>query len=175
MEISVELVTPANLMREATAFTTHNPNKEIKCSDEKLYASMHSPIRCRLFMVKMYGIPSFVSTHLVRHKIGVEHFVESNRVDRGGDESANRNTPVNHAMLINAEALITMSHKRLCSKSSKETIEVFKEIKNKIKLVDPALYNYLVPRCWYRGGLCDEFHPCGMRKSYNNYSTEVNA
>ena len=109
----------------------------------------------------MEDIPTFVSVHLVRHKIGVEHFVKSNRVDRGGDQNAGREAPVAHAMLINAQALINMARKRLCTQASLETRLVMQEIKTKLYEVDPDLFRCLVPECEYRGGYCYEFKCCG--------------
>ena len=113
-----------------------------------------------MFAVEMKDIPSFVSTHLVRHKIGVEHFVQSNRADRGGNAHADRNTLINHLMVLNAQALITMARKRLCSKASLETQEIMATIANKIHEVDAALAMCMLPECEYRGG-CTEMNSCG--------------
>ena len=41
----------------------------------------HSPIRTLMFTIRL-TIPYFVSVHLVRHKIGIEHYVQSQRNDR---------------------------------------------------------------------------------------------
>lgn len=80
-------------------------------------------------------------------------------------ERFDRYTPVNLAFICNAEALINMAHKRLCSKASQETREIFKLIKLSVKLVDPDLADHLVPQCWYRGGICPEAKCCGLNKS----------
>jgi hypothetical protein len=108
----------------------------------------------------MEDIKTYVSVHLVRHKVGVEHFVGTNRVDRGG-VIADRNTPINHSMLLNAQALIAMSLKRLCGQASIDTYKVMHMIKEEIKQVDPALYPYLVRTCEYRRGYCPELRCCG--------------
>jgi thymidylate synthase ThyX len=113
-----------------------------------------------MFWVEMKGIPSFVSTHLTRHKIGVEHFVQTMRDDRGAEEVADRNTPVNHAMFINAQALINMSRKRLCKKASIETRAVMRAIMHAVDKVDTDLFNYMMPDCMYRNK-CYEISPCG--------------
>lgn len=144
-------------MNKAAAFTS---GKDVNISNkEKWYLSEHSPIRTQMFWIEMFDIPTFVSVHLVRHKIGVEHFVRSNRVDRGGNSEANRNTSINHAMLINAQALITMSRKRLCKKASAETREVFVAIKDIIGNIDNDLHKCMVPECQYRGR-CTELKSC---------------
>ena len=113
-----------------------------------------------MFVVEMQDIPTFVSVHFVRHKIGVEHYVRTNRVDRGGDDTANRLTPVAHLMVCNAQALINMARKRLCGKASLETQEVMHLIWHGVNDVDPELASCMVPDCEYRGG-CHEFSPCG--------------
>jgi len=111
----------------------------------------------------MIGIPTFVSTHLVRHSIGVTHYVESNRDDRGGQD-VDRNTPVNHAMLINAQALMAMARKRLCGNAHRETVKVMIAIKNAVREVDPDLAQAMVPDCVYRGS-CYELNSCGSHWS----------
>lgn len=157
MDIKITPLTDTSLMNKAAAFTS---GKDVNISNkEKWYTSEHSPIRTQMFWIEMYDMPTFVSVHLVRHKIGVEHFVRSNREDRGGNIEANRYTPINHAMLINAQALITMSRKRLCKKASEETRGVFQEIKDKIGGIDIDLYNCMVPECQYRGR-CTELKSC---------------
>ena len=83
---------------------------------QKFYKSEHSPIRTQIFCIELLSIPSFVSTHLVRHHVGVMHFVQSMREDRGATEVANRQTPVHHMMVANAQGLLDMAKKRLCTK-----------------------------------------------------------
>jgi len=152
--VEVTKLTTPELLLKAAACTSGSP-----CTAPlgRWYDSEDSPIRTQLFYVAMRRIPSFVSTHLVRHKIGVEHFVRSNREDRGGDPNANRWTPVNHDMLINAEALLSMAHARLCFKASKETRQVMRAIQLQVQDVDPELSQRMVPLCVYRGGICHRF------------------
>lgn len=160
MKIKVTKLTDVELARKACQFTLHSHNKT-KVGLDKLYGSEHSPARTQLLWVEMYDIPSFVSTHFVRHKIGVEHYVQTNRVDRGGSDDCSRNSSVNHAMLINAQALINIARKRLCTQASKETREVMQAIKDSVKEVDEDLAKYMVVDCDYRGGKCYEFRCCG--------------
>jgi len=149
-----------DLLRTTCESTMNNP-VESKMSLAGIYNCEHSPIRSQIFVIKMEGIPSFVSVHFVRHKIGVEHFVQTMRQDRGATEVANRNTPVNHTMILNAQTLINMAKKRLCYKASDETREVFNLIVDAIVLVDDELPKFLVPECIYRGGYCHEPRICG--------------
>lgn len=158
MNITVTKLTDKSLMDKACSFTAGH-DVEVR-SMKKMYLSEHSPIRTALFWVEMHDIPTFVSVHLARHKIWVEHYVKSNRPDRGGDEESNRHTPVNHAMLLNAQALINMARKRLCSKASVETQEVMRRIKQEVAKVDPELAECMVEECLYRRG-CYEFQSCG--------------
>jgi len=158
-KIIVEKPTTISLLNRACRFTS---GKKARLSLLEMYRCEHSPIRTQIFAIYMYGIKSFVSVHFVRHKIGVEHFVESNRDDKT-DIIADRNTPVNHMMICNAQSLINMARKRLCHKAHPETIEVMELIKNDLFKVDPDLASILVPECQYRGK-CYELKPCGKRK-----------
>ena len=128
---------------------------------QKLLASEHSPIRELWFGIKM-DIPYFVSTHFVRHHIGVNHYVQSQRDDRaGGLRSEKPQTAmVSHIMSINAQELVFMSHKRLCKQASVETRKVMKMICDEVLKVCPEFKGLLVPQCVYRGGICSEMFPC---------------
>ena len=157
MKINVEKLTDVSLVRRACEFTSRKPSK---ITLDKIYQCEHSPLRTQMFWIEMRDIPTFVSVHLVRHKFGVEHFVESNRDDTKKDSGiVDRNTLVNHAMLINAQALINMARKRLCSKTHTSTLLVMVLICRGVKIVDKDLAEYLVPECVYRGG-CNELKSC---------------
>lgn len=128
---------------------------------KKSFRAKHSMIRSNVYQVVMENIPTFVSTHLVRHKIWVEHFVRTNRTDRwwAWNEEVNRNTPVNHTMVINAESLMTLANKRLCTQASVETRKVMNEIKDKIKELTPELAECMVVNCVEKA-FCPEYKPC---------------
>lgn len=158
MEISVTKLTDKSLVDLACSYTVdHEVNVK---NMTKMYRSEHSPIRTQMFAVEMKGIPTYVSVHMVRHKFGVEHYVKSNRTDRGGDETADRNTPINHLMVLNAQALINMARKRLCGRASLETQVVMLRIKEGVAGIDQDLAKCMVVDCEYRGG-CHEFESCG--------------
>ena len=162
MEIKVEKI--SDLMSKSAAFTILK--EDINVNKEKMYRSEHSPCRAVLFKIEMKGIPSFVSVHLTRHsQTGELHFVSSCREDRGFRGVANRNTPVNHMMILNAQHLINISKVRLCTKSHKQTRKVWEEICSRICDVEPELYKYLVPSCIYRG-YCPEFKSCGYYEKW---------
>ena len=160
MRIYIEKITTVDLMRRACKFTTHGQVDSMMSLD-KIYRCEHSPMRTQMFWIEMMAIPSFVSVHFVRHSVGVSHYVQTMRDDRGADEVANRLTEVNHAMLINAQALINMARKRLCHKAHPETRLLMEHIKDSMAHVDPELAKYMVPECVYRGDVCHELRPCG--------------
>lgn len=161
MNITVTKITDKALLDLACSYTA---NKKVSVKNmQAFYLSEHSPIRTQLFLIEMQDIPTFVSVHLVRHNIGVLHFVKSNREDRNGEPNANRNTPVNHMMIANAQALINMARKRLCSKASVETQELMAVIVNKVYDVDKDLAHCMLTECEYRGG-CTELTSCGYYK-----------
>jgi hypothetical protein len=154
MEIKIVKLTDNGILNKACSYTA---GKEVSPSLNRMYKSEHSPIRTQIFIVEMIDIPTYCSVHFTRHKIGVEHFVKANRRTV---EVVTRTTPVNHMMLINAQALINMARVRLCNKSDKITIQVMRMIKEEIEKIDPDLYEYLVPNCIYRKS-CPELKPCG--------------
>ena len=168
MKISVTRLTPPDLARRACQFTTH-AHAASSITMERLYAMEHSPIRTQLFAVEMVGIPNFVSVHFVRHHVGVDHYVQTMREDRGAAAIADRLTPTNHLMIANALALINMARKRLCHKASFETREVMAKISTAIGGIDPALGNVMVPECQYRGVICHERTPCGQLPNVKHY------
>ena len=130
----------------------------------KILEAGHSPIRELWFGIKMQ-IPYYVSVHFVRHHIGVNHYVQTQRNDRQGNydrTKATQDTMVSHVMSINAQELIFMSHKRLCSQASIETRAVMKEICKQVEELFPEFIGLLVPECVYRGYTCTEFYPCGL-------------
>lgn len=80
-------------------------------------------------------------------------------------EQFDRYAPTDIAMLLNAEALMNMAHKRLCTKASEETRKVVQEIVEGVKECDPALAAHLVPACMYHGGICHEPNGCQLCKT----------
>lgn len=135
------------------------PSDEWK--DQMLKAE-HSPIRLVEFDIYISDIPSFVATHLVRHHVGCEKFVVTNREDRRkvNPEEINRLTPVDMLMSCNAQSLINISRKRLCNMASEETRRAWQMVKNSISDIDPVMAKNMCRECVYRG-FCPEKKPCG--------------
>lgn len=132
----------------------------------KILLSEHSPIRQLFFKFKFLELKSWVSVHLVRHKIGIEHWVRTQRSDRTGrnrDELPQSNL-VEHEIMANAQAVINISRKRLCKQASEETRKAWELLLEEIKGEQPELYSVCVPECVYRGW-CYEYKSCGFYKT----------
>lgn len=160
MKIIIKELTSVEDVRRACEMTMHGQTSKI--SLRNIYKCEHSPARVRRFWVELQGIPTFVSVHLVRHKHGVEHFVQSMRDDLYIDKTVkvDRNTPVNHGMEINAQALIGISRKRLCYKAHVKTVAVWRKLLKAVAKEDPDLAHFMVPECVYRNGHCPELREC---------------
>lgn len=133
----------------------------------KMLKCRHSPIRTLMFTIEM-EIPYFVSTHFVRHKYGVEHFVQSQRNDRQSSydrDLAPQSAMVMHTMDINAEALMNMSWRRLCTQADITTRYVMSKICQEVLKVNPEFEGRLVPMCEFLHE-CPEFISCGRYERY---------
>lgn len=141
----------------------------------------HSPTRKLIISWKWFDLPYWVSTHFVRHKFGIEHWVRTQRSDRTGEDRTDigQGAFVEHESEANAQAIINISRKRLCFQASPETrkswIEVLKSIVNK----EPELVMVSQPDCIYRGW-CYEYKSCGYhltdeyREELNKYRKDIN-
>lgn len=145
--------------------STKLPTEEWKV---KLLKSEHSPIRSLNFAIKM-EIPYYISVHFTRHFLGVTHFVQSQRNDRQSNydrTKAPQDAPVSHMMYVNAQELMYMARRRLCSQADPYTQKVMKEICRQIEELCPEFKGLFEPMCFYRGGRCDEFNCCGLNRTY---------
>lgn len=164
MKIEVRKITDLALMKEVLEFVYKIPKSTMTL--DKAYQQEHSIIRSQMFFIKMEDIPTKASVHFVRHAaVGQLHVVSTNREDLNKDaqdEQINRLTPVRHVMLLNAGHLIDMAKLRMCFKSEQTTRALMMEIKNQVSLVDPSLAALMVPKCYYRNGICTEPKSCGL-------------
>ena len=136
----------------------------------KLLVARHSPIREMVFRYVIRDLPYWVSVHLVRHHVGFQPYVSSQRNDRQDLYDRNKapqDAPVTMRITINAEALMGLANKRLCMKASPETREVVQRMCALAEKVMPELKGLLVPMCEYHGGVCDEIQSCGKAVSRN--------
>ena len=106
------------------------------------------------------------SVCFVRHKSGVEHFVQSQRNDRQDkfDRYAEpQGHEVSHIMIVNAQELMFMARKRLCGMASKNAQKIMRMIRDEVLKTNPEFEDVLVPNCEYLHS-CPEFKSCGRWK-----------
>jgi len=132
----------------------------------RMLLSEHSPIRLMAFRWKWLNLKYWVSVHFVRHKVGIEHYVSTQRTDRTGTsrDEIPQSAQVNHECCANAQALIAISRKRLCRQASPETTTAWRLVLDDVAKTEPELASVCVPECIYRG-FCPEFKPCGYAKT----------
>ena len=133
---------------------------------KKLILAEHSPIRKLSFTWRWKDLPYWVSVHFVRHKVGIEFWQSTQRTDRTGTDrnSMRQDAPVNLECTADAQALINISRKRLCSCAASETRKAWQEVKDKVAEVEPELASCMVRECVYRG-FCPEMFPCGYAET----------
>lgn len=156
-------------VKRAARTTVNREGSGAKPSDtwkKTILLAEHSPIRRIRVSWKWIRLPSWVSVHFVRHKIGIEHWVTTQRSDRTGVDRTKKpqDAPVNHECEADAQACINISRRRLCKQASPETRAAWQDVVDKVSLADPVLASVLVPECIYRG-FCPEFHSCGYAET----------
>jgi hypothetical protein len=75
-------------------------------------------------------------------------------------------------MYINAQELMFMARRRLCTQADAYTRTVMKEICRQITETCPEFKGTLEPMCYYRGGRCTEFNCCGFNATYQGGGTD---
>ena len=146
--------------------------KEVKKSPDsewihKMLEARHSPCRELIYKFVLRDIPYWTSVHLVRHHIGVNWYVQSQRNDRQDKYDRNtapQNSPVTVRCSMNAEALMNIANKRLCNQASPETRNIVKAMCLLVEQYTPEFKGLLVPMCQYHGGKCHEIYPCNANK-----------
>lgn len=160
----------------------HEPSDKFK---RQILLAEHSPIRLLEYDFTIEDIRQWVTVHLVRHHIGCEKFVHSQRQDINDqveiitkrlieiikEEGLEREgwrerdylqqgEPNEMDMSCNAQAFINISRKRLCyGCPSPETRIAWEVVIEALKKVDPILAEKCVPECIYRG-FCSETKRC---------------
>lgn len=177
MEIIVEQLTPWSIALDAARNTVSKEAIGKEPSDKwikRMCLAEHSPIRNVLFKITLKDIPYWISVHLVRHKFGVEHFVTTQRDDRTGvsREDKRQDAPVTHVMVANAQALISISRKRLCLKAHPDTMCLWSRVAGYIDAACKPLGECLVPECVYRG-FCPEDKPCARSKMMDSFENNL--
>lgn len=140
----------------------------------KMLLAEHSPIRLLEYDWTWQNIEQWITAHLVRHHEGCEKFVHSQRGDHrdilreynvGSRNELPQGALNDMDMTANAQALINISRKRLCSCASPETREAWKQVKEEIAKRDPILASKMVPECLYRGFCPEWMSSCGYSKT----------
>lgn len=147
----------------------------------KMLLAEHSPIRLVEYKISFKQLKQWVGVHLLRHGFQIP-IIHSQRGDRrslseeypGLSEAFSilekdlkleslRDALPQGALndqdfYVNAQTLINISRKRLCSCASKETREAWLAVKAAINEFDPILASKMVRECVYRG-FCPEMYP----------------
>jgi hypothetical protein len=130
----------------------------------RILKAEHSPIRKLIISAKFTDIPYWVVMHLCRHKVGIEHFVKSQRTDRTGIDRNEllQSELVAYEFEANAQAIINISRKRLCRLASPETRQAWQMFITELAKFEPELADCCLPDCDYRGQ-CYEIKPCTIK------------
>lgn len=149
------------------------PSSEWK---RRIVLSEHSPIRKISIEAKLYNLYYWVSTHLVRHHIGIDHFVSTQRTDLVKDKNRDnspQNAPVDHEFDGTVQSIINISRKRCCFKASPETREAWNLFLEELRKEEPEIVSCCVKECVYRNGLCPEHKSCGYNKNNPKFEEEL--
>ncbi len=141
----------------------------------RILLAEHSPIRKLHINWIWKELKSWISVHFVRHKIGIEHFVSTQREDRNNEISNRDEEPqgalINHECEATAQTIINISRKRLCNNAHFETRIAWLKFLYELQKYEPELYSVCVPDCIYRGW-CYEMNSCGYHKT-NMYQRQL--
>lgn len=133
--------------------------------ERKMLLCEHAPIRAVEYDIKIENVPYYVVMHIVRHHIGIEKYVTTQRDDRTSLSIPRAEKPqgqlVSVMLCCNAQALINISRLRLCGCADKDTIAVWRKVRSEIAKVDPVMAEFMVRQCVYRGA-CTEVKCCGF-------------
>lgn len=167
---------------------THEPSDKFK---KKMLLAEHSPIRLLEYDFTIENIRQWVTVHLVRHHVGCEKFVHSQRQDINDQvevvtkrlieilqqegllregwrerDYLSQGEPNEMDMTCNAQAFINISRKRLCvGCASPETRKAWEIVIDALREVDPILAEKCVPDCLYRGFCTEPDRCCGYVKT----------
>ena len=160
----------------------HEPSDKFK---RQILLAEHSPIRLLEYDFTIADVRQWVTVHLVRHHVGCEKFVHSQRQDindqvevitkrlievlkeegllregwRERDYMFQGETN-EMDMSCNAQSFMSISRKRLCyGCTSPETRQAWELVIESLREIDPILTEKCAPDCIYRG-FCPEGKRC---------------
>jgi len=185
MKIEITKVTSWTDVLNAARFTQRKDPRSGEPSvawKKKIIKSEHSPLRCLMFNIDLYDIPRYVSDHLVRH-VHAQPFVSTGRSDvlkENLPRDEQKMTDLyNTRLFLNAQEIINISKVRLCSKAESKTREIWRQVVEELRKIEPELANACVPSCFYRGH-CPEIKSCGLadtetfQLAVNDYINSLN-
>ncbi len=164
MRVTVELMTDPLYVERACAVTKgRTPRARLDVALwRRVLQDEHSPIRNVWLWVEIEDLPSYASTHIVRHYVGVTHFVKSQRGDVARALRP-QGTPVKHALQINAQAMIDVSKVRLCGRADTITRAAWTLVHEEVLAHTDRhvriLGEFMKPKCEHTGKCA---RPCGI-------------
>jgi len=152
MNVFHKRLTDINLVKESMCAVrgkkVKDPQLDLNVWYEMLL-SPHSSVRCVLYRVYIKDIPYYAQNHLVRHKVGVEPTVYSQRSTEGRGKLP-QEALIDMHLDINAQALLNMSRVRMCNKADKVVREFMNLIKEELckgDRYDRVLGKLMLPNC----------------------------
>ena len=162
----------------------HEPSEKFK---REILLAEHSPIRLLEYDFTIEDLRQWATVHLVRHHVGCEKFVHSQRQDINPDievitkrlmeiikeegleregwkerDYLQQGEENDMDMTCNAQAFINISRKRLCAGcASPETRQAWGLVVEALREVDPILTEKCAPECIYRGFCPEKKRCCG--------------
>lgn len=123
MKVTVTKYTDDLLIRKACSKTFNGDSKQSLLS---AYKSEHSPSRTQMFWIECDNIPLYVSTHLLRHHVGMQPYALTHRIDRdgGGYDLSALNNEVN-----------SLQKKLLISEKEVDKAHISNKISEKLKFI----------------------------------------
>lgn len=163
--------------------------------EARVLLAEHAPIKLVEYKISFKQLKQWVGVHLLRHGFQIP-MIHSQRGDRRDlskeypkieevynllkDDLTNpslrdclpQGTPNDQDFYVNAQTLINISRKRLCSCASKETREAWQLVKQAVTEIDPIMGSKMVRECIYRG-FCPEMFPACKYCQTPEYQKEL--
>ena len=136
----------------------------------KMLLAEHSSSRAVKYRIYITDIAYYTHVHLIRHHVGVEPHVYSQRDDTGKEEITPRDSLpqgnlISMMLDLNAQAIINISRKRFCHKAHRQAQDFVQALKCALIYngdnYDKVLGRLLQKPCSWNPGICPELKPCG--------------
>lgn len=192
--VEVEQETPWKRALNAARRTIGKEPLDKDPSDDwkkKVLMAEHSPIKLVEYRISYKDLRQWVGVHLLRHEHTIP-MIHSQRVDRRDieqmvekvmaiisddvkkSEDFNKRDYLfqgevnDQDFYVNAQTLINISRKRLCTNASPETRYAWKIVRDSIAEIDPIMAKFMVRNCVYRGR-CPEINCCNYHKTQQHH------